>query len=103
MTERWPALAHYFGLDGIGPVDDSTVLKPGEYTQKHRKVMEEHGVKANEVFKGHFLDTYGYYLTFDRHLSLEKAESAGFSEEIDPNSSWFKAFDRFKQAGMIPN
>ncbi|MCJ1247718.1 hypothetical protein MMC30_004933 [Trapelia coarctata] len=103
MTERWPALAHYFGLEGIGPVHDPTLLKPGEYTRQYRKALEEQGVKANEVFKLEFLDTYGYCPTFDRHLSLGKARSAGFSEEIDPNPSWFEAFDRFKQAGLIPN
>jgi len=102
MSERWPALAKYFGLEGIGPVDDLNVLKPGEYTKKHQHVLEEHCNKSNKVFKADFLDTYGYYLTFDRQLSLDKARSAGFSEEIDPTSSWFKAFDRFKKAGMMP-
>ena len=102
MSERWPALASYFGLEGTGPVDDPNLLKPGEYINKHRKVLEQYGVKSLDVFKGDFLDTYGYYLTFDRQLSLDRARSAGFSEEIDPTLSWFKAFDRFKRAHMIP-
>ncbi|KAJ9661101.1 hypothetical protein H2201_006651 [Coniosporium apollinis] len=102
MSERWPALAKYFGLEGIGPVDDPNVLKPGEFVKKHQCVLEEHGMKSNQVFKADFLDTYGYYLTSDRQLSLDKARAAGFSEEIDPASSWFKAFDRCKMAGMIP-
>jgi len=104
MSERWPALASYFGLEGIGPVEymnDQKVLLPGEYTKKHQHVLKEHCTRANEVFKAEFLDTYGYYLTVDRQLCLDKVRAAGFSEEIDPNSSWFKAFDRFKKAGMI--
>ena len=101
MSERWPAFAAYFGLKGIGPVNDPNVLEPGEYIKKHSHVLEEHGIKSNQVFKADFLDTYGYYLTFDRQLSLEKARSVGFLEEIDPISSWFKVFERFREAGMI--
>lgn len=87
MVERWPALAAYFGLEGVGPSDDPSVLKPGEYVAKHREVLEKNGIKGNPVFKGHFLDTYGWYLSFDRQMSLDKARSVGFTEEIDPNSS----------------
>ena len=101
MSERWPALADYFGLEGTGPTDDPNLLKPGEYIKKHKGILEKHGAKGNEVFHAEFLDAYGYHFTFDRHLSLDKARLAGFMEEVNPNSSWFKAFDRFKQAGMI--
>lgn len=101
MTERWPALVRYFGLEGTGPVEDPTLLKPGEYTREHRKVLEEPHVKTNEVFQADLVDAGGYYLTSNRHLSVDKARSAGFSEEIDPIPPWFKAFDRYKQTGMI--
>jgi hypothetical protein len=63
------------------------VLKPGEHIKQRQQVLKEHYVSNNEVFKADFLDNYGYYLTFDRQLSLDKARSAGFSEEIDPTSS----------------
>ena len=102
MSKRWSALAGYFGLVGTGPIDDPDLLKPSEYIERHRETLIKQGLKGNEVFKGQFLDSYGYYLNFDRQMSLEKARSAGFEEEIDPNSSWFKAFDRFRAAGMIP-
>ena len=101
MSERWPALASYFGLQGTGPTDDPSSLKPGEYLKEHKHVLEENNLNKNEVFHADFLDAYGYHFTFDRHLSLDKARLAGFSEEIDPNSSWFKAFDRFERAGMV--
>lgn len=104
MRERWPKLAAYFGLEGTAPVagdEQEAVLKPSEYIKKHQNVLEKNGVKSSAVFKGEFLDSYGYYLDFDRHLSLEKLRKAGFREELDPNESWFKAFERFKTAGMI--
>ncbi|KAL8705861.1 MAG: hypothetical protein Q9225_008001 [Loekoesia sp. 1 TL-2023] len=102
MRERWPALAAYFGLEGTAPAEgDDGLLKPSEYIKKHAGVLEQRGVNISPVFKGEFLDSYGYYLDFDRHLSLEKVRKTGFTEELDPNESWFKAFDRFKRAGMI--
>lgn len=102
MRDRWPALAAYFGLEGTAPVDDGEgMLKPSEYIKKHYGVLEKYRVKSSPVFQGEFLDSYGYYLDFDRHLSLEKVRKAGFTEAKDPNESWFKAFDRFKRAGMI--
>ena len=101
MSERWPTLAKYFGLEGTGPSDDPNTLRPGEYITKHQHVLEKPGCKTNIVFQARFLDTYGYYLTLDRHLSLDKARSIGFSEEIDPTSSWFRAFYRYGKAGML--
>ena len=82
---------------------DDHVLKTGEYIKKHQHILADHCSKSVQVFKSEFLDTYGYYLTSDRQLSLEKARSVGFSEEIDPTSSWYKAFDRFQKAGMLPS
>ncbi|KAL8729177.1 MAG: hypothetical protein Q9166_004916 [cf. Caloplaca sp. 2 TL-2023] len=101
MRERWPKLAVYFGLEGIEPIEDSEVLKSSEYIKMHHDALEASGVKSNPVFKGEFMDSYGYYLDFDRQLSLEKMREAGFMEEMDPNESWFKAFGGFKEAGMI--
>ncbi|KAL8693587.1 MAG: hypothetical protein Q9218_001629 [Villophora microphyllina] len=103
MKERWPELAAYFGLEGVGPEEGNHALKPSEYIAKHSTVLEEAGVESSPVFKGEFLDSYGYYLDFDRHMSLEKLRKAGFAEEIDPNQSWFRAFDRYKKAGMLPS
>ena len=101
MSERWPAPTEYFGLEGVAPIDGLNVLRPGEYIKQHQHVSKEHGIKSNDVFKAEFLDTYGFYLTFNRQLSLGKVRAAGVLEEIDPASSWIKAFDRFKKAGMI--
>ena len=105
MRERWPAIASYFHLEGVGPDvgGGGVLLKPGEYIEKHKRVLEEEWEgKGTRVFKAEALDEYGYHFTFDRHLSLEKVRSVGFGEEIEPNASWFKAFDRMRDAGMIP-
>ncbi|KAL8744445.1 MAG: hypothetical protein Q9184_007996 [Pyrenodesmia sp. 2 TL-2023] len=107
MNERWPVLADYFGLRGIAPLstadndEASKVLKPSEFIKKHGHLLEAKGVRSSAVFKGDFLDSYGYYLDFDRHLSLDKVRRAGFGEEVDPNDSWVKVFEMLKTAGMI--
>lgn len=100
MSERWPAIAKYFGLEGVGPRGDKLI--PGEYIEKHKHVMEKWGGKGSRVFKAEMLDVYGYHFTFDRHMSLDKVREVGFEEEMEPDGSWFKAFDRLKAAGMIP-
>ena len=56
MIERWPAVAKYFGLEGIGPADDH-VLKTGGYIKKHQHILAEHCSKSVQVFKSEFLDT----------------------------------------------
>jgi hypothetical protein len=68
-------LQEYFGLDGVGPVNDPNVLRPGEFIRQSHPVLKERGIKSNHVFKADFLDTYGNYLTFDRQPGLDKARS----------------------------
>jgi hypothetical protein len=58
--------------------------------------------KKSEVFRADFLDSYGFYLDFDRWFDLERAREVGFVEERNPCEGWFEAFDRFRAAGMIP-
>ena len=104
MSARWPALAAYFGLKGVAPPDgDEGGGKPGEYIDKHRSELEKIGIEANPVGRSDFLDGYGYYMDFDRQMSLEKVRAAGFDEELDPSESWFKVWDRLKRACMIPS
>lgn len=63
MSERWSAIAKYFGLEGVGPgVDGKGGLKPGEYIEKHKHVLEEWGGKGSGVFKAEALDEYGIIL-----------------------------------------
>jgi len=102
MVERWPAICSFFGLEGVGPVEEGKgALLPGEYVEKNRDVLEERGVKGVSVWKGSFLDSYGFYLDFDREMCLDRVREVGFVEEREPNVSWWKAFGRFRERGMI--
>lgn len=119
MAELWPKICEYFGLKGVGPSSTTTTkldmdqcakldeckddnLPPSKYIKKYSRIMEEKATKKNVVFQGEFLDSYGFYLGFDRHFDLEKIRNAGFKEEVDPIEGWIWAFDMFKKVGMIP-
>ncbi|KAI8951631.1 hypothetical protein F4801DRAFT_543845 [Xylaria longipes] len=119
--ELWPRLASWFGLVGVGPPKDSQarintlrvgelpedtrVLAPGEYVAKHKNIFVQFGRrKAAEGGVGagsRQLDSVGYWLTFDRQLSLEKLKKTGFEEGSDPIQGWIDSFQMFRDAGLI--
>lgn len=119
--EIWPRLASWFGLVGVGPVEDSQaldntlkagelpkttkLLAPGEYFAEHKDTFVELG-RANAVNGGvgagrRQLDSVGYWLTFDRQLSLEKLRGTGFEGDRDPVQGWLESFAMFRKAGLI--
>ncbi|KAH9218272.1 hypothetical protein DL95DRAFT_434371 [Leptodontidium sp. 2 PMI_412] len=88
-AERWPMICDYFGLVGVPPLHEGKgALLPGEYLQAHKEELEERGFNGVSVWKGDFLDTYGFYCDFDRQLSLARIREVGFLEERDPHESW---------------
>jgi hypothetical protein len=99
MSVRWPQIASWFGLKGTPPVGEKKV--PSEFIKEHAGRLEEEGVKGVDIWNAEQLDAYGYWLTFDRHLSLERLRSVGFEEERRPEEGWWEAFEMFKRAGMI--
>ncbi|KAJ5786358.1 uncharacterized protein N7503_011570 [Penicillium pulvis] len=119
--EIWPRLANWFGLVGVGPVEDSQALDntlkagelpeatrfltPGEYFAEHKEQFSELG-RANAISGGvgagrRQLDSVGYWLTFDRQLSLEKLRGTGFEGDRDHVQAWLESFEMFRKAGLI--
>ncbi|KAH7377360.1 hypothetical protein BKA66DRAFT_572159 [Pyrenochaeta sp. MPI-SDFR-AT-0127] len=103
MRERWPQIASWFNLKGIEPTPHSSPSdpKPSDFIKKHQDALSEAGVKGVDIWNAPQLDSYGYWLTFDRQLSLNRLRDAGFQEENRPEQGWWDAFERFKRAGMI--
>ncbi|KAL0261344.1 hypothetical protein SLS55_002774 [Diplodia seriata] len=114
MSERWPRLAEWFGLEGVAPGEgegndggeeegeEGGVLMPSAFVEKHRGVLEGAGVKKGaSVWQAEALDAVGSCYAFDRTLSVEKIREAGFVEERDAIASWYRAFERYREAGMI--
>ena len=101
--ERWPVIASFFELKGVGPTDHPERLpKPSEYIQEHSHVLKTRGFKADLVHLPTHLDGVGFNLDFDRQLSLEKVRRVGFSEERNPDESWSHTFPMLREAGLIP-
>lgn len=103
MRQRWPQITSWFGLKGVEPADSASAndMKPSGFIHKHEKRLQDAGVKGVDIFNAGQLDSYGYWLTFDRHLSLQRVRDAGFLEERRPEDGWWETFEMFKKAGMI--
>jgi hypothetical protein len=103
MHERWPQIVSWFGLKGVAPLESASASdpKPSDFIKEHQERLRQSGVKGVDIWNAGQLDSYGYWLTFDRHLSLERLGGTGFQEERSPEDGWWEAFDMFKKAGMI--
>ncbi|KAF1965513.1 hypothetical protein BU23DRAFT_584972 [Bimuria novae-zelandiae CBS 107.79] len=103
MRERWPEIAAWFGLRGVTPREGASAedVKPSEFVKAREELLREKGAKGVQIWNAGQLDSYGYWLTFDRQLSLERLREAGFEEERPPREGWEEAFEMFRRAGMI--
>jgi hypothetical protein len=103
MRDRWPQITSWFGLKGIPPPQSANVSdsKPSDFIKNHHEKLLKAGVRGVEIWNAGQLDSYGYWLTFDRQLSLKRLRDAGFEDERRPEEGWWEAFDMFKKAGMI--
>lgn len=119
--EIWPRLATWFGLVGVGPAENSQAqdntlkvgelphttssMTPGEYVAEHRGIFAQCG-RVNAVSGGvgagnRQLDSVGYWLTFDRQMSLKRLKETGFEGGRDPVQGWLESFEMFRQAGLV--
>ncbi|VUC28863.1 unnamed protein product [Clonostachys rosea] len=105
FRQLWPKIASWFGLSGVGPSTETDALKPGEYVKKNEAIFsEQNRAKALSCGVGagsQQLDSVGFWLTFDRQLSLDRLRACGFHERRDPIEGWIEAFEQFREAGII--
>jgi hypothetical protein len=106
----WPRISAYFGLVGIGPIDDSPqeANNIDKYMQTYRTEWAEweakHDLKKG-VIKGTdftFLSIMLGMAVFGREYDLSKAQEIGFTETRDTVDGYLKAFELMKKAKMIP-
>lgn len=110
---KWPKLASYFDLVGIGPDDEETAAQPepadpGKWWELHGheypKFVQEKGLQTRGVTDGdwNFLRFITILFNFDRPYDLEKIRNLGFTEEYAPEESYFRAFDKMAKEKLIP-
>lgn len=106
--ELWPGLAAYFGLEGVPPSAAAAGEPLGvEWVNANKERWgrweEEAGVR-----KG-VLESTGWWFfdwlskaELERYLDLGEARALGWEESQDTVKSFHDAFDKLKEAGVIP-
>ncbi|KAK5109709.1 hypothetical protein LTR85_002287 [Meristemomyces frigidus] len=104
----WPGIAAYFGLKGVGPLPEGQLA--GEAWVRSESAEWDKWTREKQL-KPNVLDNtcWGFmtvlandYASFDRSLDISKARSTGFSERRNHVQSYHIAFDRMRDAGIIP-
>jgi len=111
-SDKWPIICEFFGLKGVGPPDGGSGPQPGDYVSEHvegwKKLENEHGLQTGRVGNDRSFGGFPYFIMtmfdFDRQLDMRKCHEAwGDSvEETDAKGAWWKAFERFRKAKIIP-
>lgn len=112
---KWPVICQFFGLKGTPPPPGGSGPAPGQYLSDHIKEWKEiekrHGLATGRVGNDRSLKMFQTFimtmLCFDRQLDLTKMHKAwssggGKVEEIDAKQCWWTAFQRYRDAKIIP-
>jgi hypothetical protein len=111
-SKKWPIICEYFGLKGVGPPPDFSGPQPTQYLTDHvsewKEVEKKHGLVSGRVGNDRSYGGFPYFImtmfNFDRHLDMSIVHEmmGDAKEEIDTKTAWYTAFDRFRQAKIIP-
>ncbi|MCJ1408086.1 hypothetical protein MMC19_002159 [Ptychographa xylographoides] len=104
----WPGICDYFGLKGVGPKRSGPGEVTGsEWVQAHKgdwdRWAQENGLKegAFERSSWEFMDAI-VGIPFGRQYDLSAARKIGFEQQTTTVGGYHKAFDRMRQAKIIP-
>lgn len=115
-STKWPVICEFFGLKGTPPPAGGSGPAPGQYLLDHlsewKEVEKKYGLATGRVGNDRSLAIFQYFimtlLSFDRQLDLtnmHKAWNSGSGngvEEVDSKECWWTAFQRFRDAKIIP-
>ncbi|KAI9373898.1 hypothetical protein BJX61DRAFT_551884 [Aspergillus egyptiacus] len=104
---KWPILAGYFGLEGIGPGQDGwgEIDKWWDAHQAaYQKMCDEYGLKKRSIEPATwvFVKAGLVLLDRDREMSLDKIRKLGFTEELPVGQGHCLAFDQMAAEKVIP-
>jgi hypothetical protein len=110
--KRWPVICEYFGLKGTPPSAGGSGPQPGKYLEDHlaqwKELEKTKGLQTGRVGNERSFGGFQYFImtmfNFDRPLDMSKELAAwgDMAEETDAKGAWWKAFDRFRKAKIIP-
>ncbi|KAG2419077.1 hypothetical protein HFD88_002181 [Aspergillus terreus] len=111
-SAKWAIICDYFGLKGVAPVKGPGPDPARYITENQAKWAEmesQYGLREGHVGKNErsfqffpfFIMTM---LNFDRQLDMTKMHAAwgDAKEELTTQQAWYTAFDRFREAQIIP-
>ncbi|CAG9973691.1 unnamed protein product [Clonostachys byssicola] len=105
-AQLWPRLCEHFGLVGTGPQDDS--ISTQNFVSKHKDtwldIAKRHGLskKVVEQMNWAFIHFVLTDFAFDREYDLTYSRKLGFTEEVDTVQSYITAWERMRQAKILP-
>lgn len=109
---KWPIICEYFGLKGTPPPAGGSGPQPGKYIEDHleqwKALEKEKGLQTGRVGNERSFGGFQYFImtmfNFDRDLDMSKVHSTWGKEKIetDAKGAWWVAFDRFREARIIP-
>ncbi|KAF7185709.1 Short chain dehydrogenase sirQ [Pseudocercospora fuligena] len=111
-SEKWPVICEFFGLKGTPPPPHGSGPQPGQYLNEHleqwQALERKHGLVTGRVGNDRSLATFQHFImtlfNFDRSLDLGRQNQAWgeAAEEKDSKRVWWTAFQRFRDAKIIP-
>jgi hypothetical protein len=109
-STKWPALASYFGLKGVGPEKAKPEHEIRRYIKDHldtwKQLEQKHSLQSGFADSDRVFPGFEYFLLtqfdFDRQYDMTKTYSTGFTEERDTLQAWGPVFDRMRAAKIIP-
>lgn len=105
---KWPVLANYFGLNGVGPGEkgwEDIDLWWNEHQNDYRRMCKSYSLVPRELSSASWVFCKAAFtlLDRDRELSLDKIRDIGFTEELPLGQAHYIAFDRMAENRLIPS
>jgi hypothetical protein len=104
-ADKWPGTCKHFGLEGTGPDSPYSIE---EFVKKHadtwHQLEEKQGLKKGifDKLSWGFVQAVVALRDFDCDYDLSKARSVGFEETVETVKSYTTAFERMREAKIIP-
>lgn len=103
-SKLWPTICAYFDLKGIGPAPNAP--EPDTFMQEQQSQWK-HLIKSRDLRdvgagKQGFWKMLMSDLDFDRSVDISLSRDVGFHDKIQDGRAFAMAFDRFRQASIIP-
>ncbi|VUC26776.1 unnamed protein product [Clonostachys rosea] len=102
----WPRLCEHFGLVGTGPEDNGMSIQ--DFVGKHKHawlgIAKRHGLSERmaENMNWAFIQFVLVDFDFDREYDLTYSRKLGFTEKVDTVQSYTTAWERMRQAKILP-